>query len=276
MSALCISRLGAALLLLWLAAGCSTFALEPLPEPIRPPKEPPAAAAAAGDPTLAETPPTGPRTTRTPGVVIQRTVAEGAADRLGDDLEGEPIRISFHDVPLVPFINEVFGEELGLSFVIAPRLRQRSDLVTLKLTEPLPPRRLFATARRVLREYGVDLREVEGGHPLLRSEPGRRVARRAPARQRPDPAGGSVHASHHLPVRALGGPCAPRRCGDWLGEAFDRQDLKVLEDAERNALLLKGTADMIARALAMIEVLDQPLLARAARGHHRAHLHAVP
>ena len=263
MSAPRAARVGAALLLAWLAAGCSTFELEPLPEPIRPPKEPAAGVAAAGEPDRAEAPPTEPRTTRTPGVVIQRTVAEGMADRLGDDLEGEPVRVSFHDVPLVPFINEVFGEELGLSFVIAPRLRQRSDLVTLKLTEPLPPRQLFATARRVLREYGVDLREVEEG--ILSFAPSQDAASRdvpllVSGRTLPEVPPTHRTIFQFVPLGVVRAPLVR----DWLGEAFDRQDLKILEDSERNALLLRGTGDMIARALAMVEVLDQPLL----RGRH--------
>ena len=51
---------------------------------------------------------------------------------------------------------------------------------------------------------------------------------------------------------------------NWLREAFDRKELEVIEDPDRNALLLKGEADTLARALAMVEVLDQPLL----RGRH--------
>ena len=31
--------------------------------------------------------------------------------------------MSFHDVPLAALSNEVFGEELGMSFVISPALR---------------------------------------------------------------------------------------------------------------------------------------------------------
>ena len=138
-------RLVPTLLAACLASGCSTVEVEPFPEPLRPPKPLPATTTALDEaPSPAEDTRTGPRTTRTPGVVIQRTVAEGIADRLGEDLTGDPIRVSFHDVPLVPFINEVFGEELGMSFVISPGLREKADLVTLKLTEPLPPRQLFA------------------------------------------------------------------------------------------------------------------------------------
>ncbi len=257
-------RLGAALLLASLASGCATLRIDPLPDPIRAPKPAPAAEAEgeaalpAPDEPRAET-----RTTRAPGVVIQRTVAEGIADRLGQDLRGDPIRVSFHDVPLVPFINEVFGEELGMSFVISPGLREKGDLVTLKLTEPLPPSQLFATARRVLAEYGVELREVEQG--VLSFAPSQEVATRdvpllVSGRALPE-----VPASHRVifqlvPLHVVRGP----QVRGWLLDAFDSKELQVQEDPERNALLLKGDADTLARALAMIEVLDQPLL----RGRH--------
>ena len=257
-------RLGPTLLAACLASGCATVEVEPFPEPLRPPRPLPAATTGLEEaPSPAEDARTGPRTTRAPGVVIQRTVAEGIADRLGEDLTGEPIRVSFHDVPLIPFINEVFGEELGMSFVISPGLREKADLVTLKLTEPLPPHQLFATARRVLREYGVDVRELEEG--IVSFAPSQEIASRdvpllVSGRTLPE-----VPASHRVifqlvPMRVVRGP----QVRGWLKEAFERQDLKILEDPDRNALLLKGSADMIARALAMIEVLDQPLM----RGRH--------
>ena len=253
-------RLVPTLLAACLASGCSTVEVEPFPDPLRPPRPLPATTTGLGEvPSPSEDARIGPRTTRAPGVVIQRTVAEGIADRLGEDLAGEPIRVSFHEMPLVPFINEVFGEELGMSFVISPGLREKTDLVTLKLTQPLPPRQLFATARRVLREYGVDVREVEEG--ILNFVPSQEISSRdvplfVSGRTLPE-----VPASHRtifqlVPLRVVRGP----QVRGWLKEAFDRQDLKILEDPDRNALLLKGNVDMIARALAMIEVLDQPLL----------------
>ena len=192
-------------------------------------------------------------------MVIQRSVAEGITDRLGDDLFGDPIRVSFHNIPLVPFINEIFGEELGMSFLISPGLRRKSDLVTLKLIEPLPPRQLFATARRVLREYGVDIVAAEEG--ILTFVPSQDIASRdvplfVSGRALPD-----VPSSHRVifqlvQLKVVRGP----QVRGWLSAAFDRQDLEVIEDPDRNALLLKGNSDMLARALAMIEVLDQPLL----------------
>ena len=233
--------------------------IEPLPEPIRPARAPAEAAATDPAPPPEEEAPATSRIVRTPGVVIQRTVAEGLVDRLGEDLTGDPIRVSFHDVPLVAFINAVFGEELGMSFVISPGLRDKTDLVTLKLTEPLPPRQLFATARRVLREYGVDVQEAEDG--ILTFSASQEAASRdvpllVSGRTLPE-----VPLTHRtifqlVPLSVVRGP----QVRGWLLEAFERKDLKVMEDPDRNALLLRGSADMLARAIAMIEVLDQPLL----------------
>ena len=255
----------ALLLIPWLLVACADLKVEPFPKPIRPPKALPASV----PPSEEDAPPSHEesrealRTIRTPGVVIQRTMAEGVADRLGEDLEGDPIRVSFHDVPLVPFINEVFGEELGMSFVISPDLRDKTDLVTLKLTEPLPPRQLFATVRRVLREYGVDLTEVEKG--ILTFVPSREITSRDVPLLISGRALPEVPATHRVifqlvPLKVVRGP----QVRGLLLDAFDNRDLKILEDPDRNALLLKGRMDMVAQALAMVEVLDQPLL----RGRH--------
>ena len=257
-------RLCVMLLVPGLLSACATLEVEPLPEPLREPKALPETAAQREDaPPSGDAPRDGLRTTRTPGVVIQRTVAEGIANRLGEDLAGDPVRVSFHDVPLIPFINEVFGEELGMSFVISPALRDRADLVTLKLTEPLPPRQLFATTRRVLLEYGVDVQATEEG--IITFAPSQETASRdvpllVSGRALPE-----VPSTHRTmfqltPLKVVRGP----QVRGWLREAFDDRDLQVLEDPDRNALLLKGNADMVTRALAMIEVLDQPLL----RGQH--------
>ena len=257
-------RLGLVLLIPWLAGGCATLEVDPLPEPIREPKAlPEPEAVDEGVAPSGETAGGGPRTTRAPGVVIQRTVAEGIADRLGEELAGDPVLVSFHEVPLVPFINEVFGEELGMSFIISPDLQGRTDLVTLKLTEPLPPRQLFATARRVLGEYGVDLRQAEEGIVTFAAS-GETASRDVPllvsGRALPE-----VPSSHRTIFQLVPlGVVRNTQVRGWLREAFDGRDLKIFEDPDRNAVLLKGNADMVARALAMIEVLDQPLL----RGRH--------
>ncbi len=238
--------------------GCATFGVAPFPEPIRPPIEaegkdlstPEAQAEEEG------------RYSPTPGVRITRTQARGAEDELGAGLEGPPIEAAFNGVPIVAFINEVFGTQLGMSFVISPGLQKKTDLVTLRLTSPVPPRQFFNTARQVLQEYGVTIREqdevltflatqeIESGEvPLLIS-----------GRTLPE-----VPATHRtvfqlVPLHVV----APNQVISMLRQAFPSTNLQISNESDRNALLLKGTFEWIAQALELIEVLDQPLL----RGRH--------
>ena len=237
-----------------LAASCAVLEVDPLPEPLRPPAAVVEQSAAAPEPEER-----GLRITPTPGVVVQRSVAEGIADELGKSLEGDPVQVSFHDIPLVEFINAVFFEELGMSFVVAPSLREKTDLVTLRLSEPLPPAQLFSTARRVLGEYGVDLRQADGVLTFVASEDA--VSRDVPllvsGRALPEvpPTHRTVFQLVHLKVTAS------QYLRSILRDVFDDRDELLVElDELNNALLLMGPAELVERALPMIEVLDQPLL----------------
>ena len=253
-----IVRICMTLAVLALAGSCSTLGVDPFPEPIREPKP----AVAVDDGTAGEgedaAEDEGFRLSPTPGVVIQKEFAEGIADRLGQNLRGDPIRVSFHDVPLVPFINEVFGEQLGMSFSISPGLSEKTDLVTLRLTEPVPPSQLFFTARRVLQDYGIAVGEQEGvltfaptqeigtdDIPLLIS--GRALPEVPPTHRT---------IFQFVTLKVLRTVQVTR----WLRQIFTGNDLGIAENPDRNSLLLKGDLTTIAQAIEMIEVLDQPAL----------------
>ncbi len=249
-----LSARGVGLALALMLTGCASLRVAPLPEPLREPKPLPEAPSDEAPEEAEE----GTTITSTPGVVIQRTVAEGIADRLGENLTGPPITVSFYDVPIVTFINEVFAERLGMSFTLGAGLSDKQDLVTLRLTEPVSPSQLFSTARRVLQDYGVDLREIDGvlsfaadqeitsgDIPLLIS------GRTLPA----------VPPTHRVvfqlvPLHVV----QPRMVIGLLSEAMAGQDLEISNEALRSALLLRGSVEMVTRAAELIEVLDQPLL----------------
>ena len=248
------------LLALWLCAplcmaSCATLTVEPLPAPSIPSSEP----AAGGDAAAPDEQRPELEITRTPGVVIQTSVAEGMIDDLGRSLVGEPIKVSFHDMPLMAFINEVFYNELGMSFSVGPSLRERRDLVTLRFNEPLPPAQLFATATSVLREYGVDLRQSDGVLTFVPSEDARSkdVPLLVSGRALPE-----VPPSHRtifqlVPLNVVESALVR----NLLKDAFeDYDELYIQEGDLGNSLLLIGPRTLIERALPMIEVLDQPLL----------------
>ena len=247
-----IAILPALLSLLSLAA-CQTQQPPSFPEPLRPPLE---------NQATVDTPlPPEPRVFRTPGVVVQQGVVDRVADGLGANLTGDPITVSFHDLPLASFINEVFATQLGLSFHIDPELQERSDLVTLKLTEPLPPRQLFDTARAVLASYGIGIAQL--GDEVLtfvaRPDDSGEVPLLVSGRALPE-----VPATHRtifqlVPLRVVKGIFL----SDVLRAMFGRR-LQVNHGFEQPTLILSGPANLVAQANALIDVLDQPLL----RGRH--------
>ena len=243
-----------------LATACGTLTVDPLPEPLRPPKEDPETAATGVDTTSGEEEAgqRGLTLSKIPGVIIQRTVAEGMIEQLGQDLTGEPVKVSFHDMPLVAFIDAVFGEQLNMSFVVSPGLQNKKDLVTLRLTEPLPPAELFLWARRALSTYGVDTQEEGGVLTFFESDEiaSPDIPLFISGRALPE-----VPATHRTIFQLVPLHIAsPDFVSAWLERSFKGQDLEIIEEPDRNAILLQGGADLIARAIDMLEVLDQPLL----------------
>ena len=244
-------------------ASCSTPTMAPFPEPIRPPKPLAEEMAPADEAEAAAESGTERGVSPTPSLPPLPTTVDLRVRRMGDDLEGPPIGVSFNDAPLPVFINEVFNERLGLSFHIHPGLREKTDLVTLRLAEPVPPAQLFDSARRALRHYGVDIVEEQDGLLTFvagQQTPSGDVPLLVTGRTLPE-----VPATHRqifqlVPMHVV--PMAQIRA--MLLRVFDPQALKVEQDAARNALLLKGTSAVIGRALEIIEVFDQPFF----RGRH--------
>lgn len=236
--------------------GCATLEVPPLPEPIRPPM-PQADVARAVGPAPEE--PGELVITPSPGVPVGPGMAQGAAEDLGLDLTGDPIAISFNDVPLAAFIDELFSERLGLSHHISPTLAGMTDLVTLRVLDPLPPAELFGYARRVLESYGVGIRVEEDGTltftdstdvingeiPILRTGS---ALREVPATHR------TIFQIVTLKV------IRPNDTASLLDTLIRGLDLKIHELPERNAVMLEGGRRAVEAAVAMIDVLDQPVL----------------
>ena len=248
---------GLALAAATLATACGTLTVDPFPEPIRPPREDPETAATTegAAPGEEEAEQRGLTISKIPGVIIQRTVAEGLIEQFGQDLTGDPIKVSFHEIPLVAFIDAVFGEQLNMSFVVSPGLQNKKDLVTLRLTEPLPPAELFLWARRALSTYGVDTREEGGVLTFFESD---EIASPDIPLLITGKALAEVPATHRtifqlVPLRIAKADFVSA----WLRRAFKGQDIEIDLEPGRAALFLQGGAEVIARAVDMMEVLDQ-------------------
>ncbi|GGY82502.1 type II secretion system protein [Cellvibrio zantedeschiae] len=193
-----------------------------------------------------------------PGVNITSTVADSQVRELSPNLTGQPLSANYHDMPLPVFINEVFGNQLGLSFSLDPQIQKQTDLVSLRVNDPIPPSELFRIAARTLSAYGVAIsqqdnvysftvdKNVSGGEtPLLIS-----------GRTLPD-----VPESHRpvfmfVQLKTVGN----NKVASWVSSALQGKDIKVTEDAIRNAVMISGKPDVVRQALAIIDVLDQPFM----------------
>ncbi len=173
-----------------------------------------------------------------------------------------PIKVNLEGLPLPAFINEVFGNLLGLSFEIAQEVQDKKELVTLRVNDPQTPEQLYKLARQVLVNYGIELQMQGEIMRFILAKPG----------DKPPPSlifTGStlpdVPPSHRsiiqfITLKVVGNALVR----NWLQQAFQGQPINILEDYTRNAIILVGTPQIVAQAAETIKVLDQP----AMRGKH--------
>lgn len=257
----CVASLGVLMAL----TSCSNFWHKPTAaeqgkeiikfEPLRDAKD---FATSNSQPQSQQQPPQTTKFKSGPGITITSTVADATARELSLNLTGAPISGNYHNIPLPVFINEVFGEQLGLSFTLDPQIEKQEDLVTLRLIEAVPPAELFRIAMRTLNTYGVavsqqgdvlsftiDKNITAGETPLLVSG---RTLPEVPQSHRP--------IFMFVPLKVV----TNSKVASWVTDALSGKDIKISEDPSRNAVLLKGKPDLVNQALAIIEVLDQPIM----------------
>jgi general secretion pathway protein D len=168
----------------------------------------------------------------------------------------KPVALALDGVPLATFINVVFGTELGFAVEIEQSVRSRADLVTLRLTEPHEPEKLYRIAVEVLHNYGV---RVTPSSTMLRfapvanasSVPGLITTRAlpdVPAGQRP------VFVAMPLDVSE------PGRVAAQVRSLLGNQQVTITEMVEANALLISGPGDSVQAAMDAVLALDRAAL----------------
>ncbi len=169
-----------------------------------------------------------------------------------------PVRVNVEGLPLPAFINEVFGNLLGLSFEIAPELQNKKELVTLRISEAQPPAQLYNTAQQVLKNYSVGIQK-QGD--LSRFIPISQKQVDSPSLLATGVTLPEVPPSHRPIFQFV--PLKMVNTADvitWLQTLFTGHDLKILADPARNAIIIMGVPQLVGQVTKAIEVLDQPLL----------------
>ena len=195
----------------------------------------------------------------TPRVSVDDVVAELFTEDLGAGLEGESIRANYNNLPIPVFINEIFGERLGLSFTLSPELSKQGDLVTLRITEPVTPSELFRVARTTLEAYGISI-DLEGELLVFTADESRRLSGQTPllisGRTLPEVPDSQRPIFMFVPLEVV----SNNNVKQWLDDFLRGQDLIIKADIVRNAIVLQGKPRDVEQALAIIKSLDRPLM----------------
>lgn len=243
-----------------LAGACARPVRVDLPEPVRSPRSEPGAPAEQALVTaeareqrdsLERTPtPTAPDS----GAASAGIGETGAMPPVG----GEMIDVNIDGIPVPAFINEFFGTILEVDFQMDPKVAQLNDLVTLRTSSPQTPREFYQLAVEVLRTYGVKT-EYQSGRVLF-TPAGRggdfqpplvlsgRALPHVPTSHRP--------VFHLVELQAV----RTRDVTGWLKTAFNTDELSILDDLNRNAVVLYGKPDLVRQAAAAVRVFDRPYM----------------
>lgn len=204
----------------------------------------------AKGPTVAPTP--QPVRTTHGGVVDK-------SDKLTLDDSKSDITVDVEDVSLAAFINEVYGNILGLPFEIDNNLKNKSDRVTLRLEQPQTRQMVYNIASQVMNNYGLEI--LKQGNVL-----------RFQIKQ--------IGLSPDEPPILISGDARPevpiayrpvfqfvqlhnvdaKDVIPWLSSAYEKSGLTAIADSARGGLMLKGMSSIVGQAAKAVELLDQPFM----------------
>ena len=183
-------------------------------------------------------------------------------DPMKAQLSGEQVAVNFYDMPIGRFINEVFGNILGLSFEIDDRLRTREDLVTVRSAERQSHYDLYRLARQVLLNYGVGI-QSQASH--VRFVPAQDPDSKDPPLFITGAALPDTPPSHRPVFRFVQLKAVRENTIRlWIDSAFKELGLIVQTDPMSNSIVLQGPADVVNQAAETIALLDRPNM----RGSH--------
>ncbi|MBO1254147.1 type II and III secretion system protein [Alteromonas sp. 5E99-2] len=165
-------------------------------------------------------------------------------------------RVAFNDLTVSAFINEMYGNQLGLNFVLEPGLKSAKDLVTLRIAEPLSQRDAYRLATESLRSYGVStsLKDNVLHFSYTGSTGNDSIPLLVSGRALPDVPSTSRSIIQLYPLKAVRAIAAK----SLLVQMLPRKSIELQVDNELNTLILIGPKNIISQAIAAVQLIDRP------------------
>lgn len=156
----------------------------------------------------------------------------------------------------VPFVHYVFGELLGLNYIVDEDLQEKSGALTLNIQEPLSPKRLMELTLELLEDNDVSVYANDGVY-FIKAGVSQANTVIGIGRRVEDVPNTSRDVLQIVPV-TFGTRISTERTINQL------LDVQIIPDSEQNAFFLRGSRTSVLRALELINLLDTP----ANRGRH--------
>jgi general secretion pathway protein D len=166
-------------------------------------------------------------------------------------------RLAFNNMPVPVYINEVFGNQLGLNFIIESSLKNSTDLVTMRLNEEMSQKNLYELATQTLTSYGVTTSIKNNAVLFAFSEnAGNETPLLISGRTLPEVPSTSRPIFYIYPLKAV----TTSMIRSWLGQMFPQKELEIKEDPHSNALIFVGPNRVVEQAIAATQLLDKPAM----------------
>jgi general secretion pathway protein D len=242
-------RAGGAPAVAALLAACAPLSPN-IPAPLRVP-----GAAASAPVNEAVEAPRALRTSSTPVPPVQAAPAEPAPAKAAAG-DATVAAVNLQQVALPTFVQLVYAEVIKKNVNLHPSVVQRQDLVTFRTGPDQTAEQVEQAVRLVLKSYGLSAVDVGG---VVRVLPDNAALGDLPAIRY-----GAASPEVPLPLRPIFHlvPLQAVRQTDvtvWLRTMFGDR-VTVMEDAGRNAVLLRGNPDNVQAAMEAIAALDQPAM----------------
>jgi len=189
-----------------------------------------------------------------------KQASEEADNEIIDSLSTGNVRPqSFDNISIPAFINEAFGNQLGLDFVIQPSISQAPDLISMRISSLMSQKDFYALTTKTLNQYGVTTYLQNGVlvFDYSSNAADAQVPLIASGRALPEVPSGSRPVFQIYPLTSVSTP----EVRGLLSQIFAKNSLEVIEDINRNALILKGNRKKVKEAVEAINILDRPAMA---------------